>query len=173
MRDMQAIARDQIDVAIAERPLTRTASRRRLNRHGPYKNRVRDVSTFSGMKLARPHRRLASVVKMHCERYPVHLPGVAAHCRRRAAIFNRAGIRVKRCPAHRNGTSLLESGGEGEIRRAIRAQGGGEEGIRTLDTTFAVWRFSKALPSATRPPLRCRSYDSNPPEGSNRKACAN
>src|SRR4051794_11117945 len=62
---------------------------------------------------------------------------------------------------------------EREIRLAIRAKGGGEEGIRTLDTTFAVWRFSKALPSATRPPLRCRSYDSNRPEGSNRKACTN
>src|SRR6188472_1138920 len=46
---------------------------------------------------------------------------------------------------------------------------GGEEGIRTLDTTFAVWRFSKALPSATRPPLRCRSYALNRPAGSNRK----
>ena len=49
---------------------------------------------------------------------------------------------------------------------------GGEEGIRTLDTTFAVWRFSKALPSATRPPLRCGSYASNRPAGSNRKAAA-
>ena len=61
------------------------------------------------------------------------------------------------------------------IRREPPASGfrsGGEEGIRTLDTSFPVWRFSKALPSATRPPLRCRSYALNRPAGSNRKVCA-
>ncbi len=55
---------------------------------------------------------------------------------------------------------------------SVSKAGGGEEGIRTLDTTFAVWRFSKALPSATRPPLRCRSYALNRPAGSNRKVRA-
>src|SRR3989337_377568 len=53
-----------------------------------------------------------------------------------------------------------------------RFRRGGEEGGRTRDTTFAVWRFSKALPSATRPPLRCRSYALNRPAGSNRKVLA-
>src|SRR5437879_5606133 len=77
--------------------------------------------------------------------------------------FRGAGIRNKQCRAIAT-----------EQRRLpMSFESGGEEGIRTLDTTFAVWRFSKALPSATRPPLRCRSYDSNRPEGSNRKACAN
>ena len=73
---------------------------------------------------------------------------------------------------------MLENACEGPLLfRLIAARcaeasakaGGGEEGIRTLDTTFAVWRFSKALPSATRPPLRCRSYALNRPAGSNRK----
>jgi hypothetical protein len=59
-----------------------------------------------------------------------------------------------------------------DLGKSREVSSGGEEGIRTLDTTFAVWCFSKALPSATRPPLRCRSYASNRPAGSNWNAFA-
>jgi hypothetical protein len=112
------------------------------------------------------------------ERYYAQLPRVCDSLQKMCGVSSWADIRMtmprlSEFPQQRR--VLSESGGEGDIRaypKPARAKGGGEEGIRTLDTTFAVWRFSKALPSATRPPLRCRSYDSNRPEGSNRKACA-
>ena len=47
--------------------------------------------------------------------------------------------------------------------------GGGDGGIRTLGTPYRVRRFSKPLPSATRPPLRCEPYASNCSRGSNWK----
>lgn len=124
------------------------------------------------MKLAKDARRFASVIAMRREGAASGPPSpvlklMAKDVRRlfvwRACETNDAWLRhnvhiVERRCLPMFGVAAFESGGE--------------EGIRTLDTTFAVWRFSKALPSATRPPLRCGSYASNRPAGSNRKAAA-
>src|SRR5215204_250172 len=45
-------------------------------------------------------------------------------------------------------------GEEKRVRHRQRTRGNGERGIRTLDTRFHVCRFSKPVPSASRPSLQ-------------------
>jgi hypothetical protein len=163
---MRTSARDLVD-AIAKSGRYANRFRSRLNRCLTHKSR--GLRRFNDLKNgSRQRRPIASRLSWRCivtERCLLSPAPVAAHCRRCAAIFRGYG--------HSHQAMASSSQRYIPEQRCLPISGsGGEEGIRTLDTTFAVWRFSKALPSATRPPLRCRSYDSNLPGGSNRKACA-